>query len=693
MTGHRASAASRAATTDVEMLRTFKSPWQRRNAIRRYLAVAAVVVLLPTFAMIGWIVILSARAERAQLEANASKKAIEIASAVDRQATNLMNITAALAQSRFLAAADLNEFHSQASDLGRQLGLQIVLRDADADRQLVNTAMPAGSVLQAGPSHVGRAVEDAALRGNKPVLSNLFWAPLAKRHVVAAVAPVPSGDGRRRLLMVALHDGRLLAPIERANLEADYLVTILDAQRTIIARSDKHADFVGRRIARSQEDTVADERGVRIATAPNLEGVPFRWTTARTKVAGWTVSVGVPLSVLDAPLATARDRLIAAGALLALCASAFIHAFGTYLSRRSGQLGVDRPPNREEFRTLFESAPYGVIVTDMSGRIVLLNEHIAVRFGYDRDELVGGPIDRLIDDLADLAAVLDLEQQPERPRGKSPEMLGRRKSGGLFPIEVSLNPIRTSAGSFVVTTVIDITVRKQTAELLDLARRERERLHVRLIEAGEEERRRIARELHDETGQCLTAVTLSLKGLEAGIASADRPRLARAQDLLAELGQSLHRIAYQLRPTSLDDLGLHDAIANHVSEWSSQSGIAVDLHSRRPIETNSPQCDIALYRIVQEALTNVIKHARGATRVGIVLDRIGDEVRLTIEDNGCGFDVATMESSQSGGHGMGISGMRERLVLIGGRLEIEAAVGAGTTVYARMPVATARELA
>jgi PAS domain S-box-containing protein len=669
------------------MLRPLTVPRPRRNAVRRYLAVATLVVLLPTYTIVGWLVILAAQAERTQLEANAAKKALEIAGAVDRQATNLMNITKALAHSRFLASANIEEFHQQASELARQLGLQIVLRDVERQRQLVNTAVAWGTPLQSGPSHIGRDFEDLVLRENRPVLSDLFYAPLRRAHVVSAAMAVPSADGQRRVLMVGLEDQRLRTLIERAHLEPEYLVTILDRQRTILARSERHADFVGRRIERADIAGAAQEgAGITVVSAPNLEGAPFRWSSVRTKEAGWTVSVGVPLRVLDAPLATVWEQLALAGAVLALCAGIFNYAFGNYLVRRTGELGVDRPPKREEFETLFESAPYGVLVTDISGRIVLLNQRIAEEFGYQRDELVGRSVDCLVPDRYRSghtgAREAYLRHPGTRMMGAGRELFGLRKNGTEFPIELALNPFRTSAGSFVVATVVDITARRRAAELLDHARRERERLHMRLLEASDDERRRLSRELHDETGQLLTAVTLSLQSIERSIAQGARPAFARTQALLDQLGKSLHQVAYQLRPRSLDDLDLSEALANHVSEWSVQTGIAADFHCRRRLEALSAQQDAALYRIAQEALTNVARHAHGVSNVAITLDTVDGEVRLTIEDDGCGFDVL----AKPAGHGLGLAGMRERLALLGGRLEIEATPRGGTTVYVRMPV-------
>jgi signal transduction histidine kinase len=161
-----------------------------------------------------------------------------------------------------------------------------------------------------------------------------------------------------------------------------------------------------------------------------------------------------------------------------------------------------------------------------------------------------------------------------------------------------------------------------------------------------------------------------------------------------EIGKSLDRIARELRPASINELGLNTALANYVSEWSQQFGIPADFlrGGDFDLDTLTDEQRTAIYRIVQEALTNIAKHAREATSVSVVVGRAAGNVQLTIEDNGSGFDTAVLngDSPTKGRRGLGVAGMRERLALIGGELEIESSTGVGTTVFARIPADIAR---
>src|SRR6185369_531657 len=169
-------------------------------------------------------------------------------------------------------------------------------------------------------------------------------------------------------------------------------------------------------------------------------------------------------------------------------------------------------------------------------------------------------------------------------------------------------------------------------------------LRRRLMQAQEDERLRLARELHDQTGQTLTAALLELKGLEIQYNEAGRSRIRALRERMDQIGKSLDRIARELRPASINELGLNTALANYVSEWSQQFAIPADFlrGSDIDLDTLSDEQRTAIYRIVQEALTNIAKHAREATSVSVVVGRSGGIVQLTIEDNGIGFDTALL---------------------------------------------------
>lgn len=234
----------------------------------------------------------------------------------------------------------------------------------------------------------------------------------------------------------------------------------------------------------------------------------------------------------------------------------------------------------------------------------------------------------------------------------------------------------------MVGVTIDITERRQAEE----ARRE---LLRRLVTSQEEERRRISRELHDQTGQQLAALMMGLKTLDAdsyGRQSA-LVLLRRLQGLTDRLSRDVHGLAWSLRPPALDDLGLHTALYNYVEEWAERSRVPVDFHSagfedggRLPIPHET-----ALYRIAQEALTNVLKHS-GADRVSFIIERRSDHVLAVVEDNGKGFDAEAQMTPSARGRRLGLLGMRERAALLGGTLNVESTPGAGTSVFVRIPI-------
>jgi signal transduction histidine kinase len=251
-----------------------------------------------------------------------------------------------------------------------------------------------------------------------------------------------------------------------------------------------------------------------------------------------------------------------------------------------------------------------------------------------------------------------------------------------------------------VITLVDVTALKRT----EAALRESEgRLECRIVErtverdalrralsaAEEAERRRLSRELHDEVEQHLTSLGLGLQALSDVVppgSEADR-RAIQLRTIVDALARELHTLAVRLRPRALDDFGLEAALAAYAKEWSEQSGIAVDMHAAITTDRLPPEIESAVYRIVQEALTNVAKHS-GATHSSVLVERRDGHVIAIIEDDGCGFDTSIVsENRQRSGGGLGLLGIRERAALLGGTLEIESGPGGGgTTLYVRIPI-------
>jgi PAS domain S-box-containing protein len=234
-------------------------------------------------------------------------------------------------------------------------------------------------------------------------------------------------------------------------------------------------------------------------------------------------------------------------------------------------------------------------------------------------------------------------------------------------------------------------LQETTARLLDevkeraAAEAQVRELLRRLVNVQEEERRRIARDIHDQMGQQMTALRMSLESLRAGFGGGGElaGRYAGALSLAEELDRSVDFLTWELRPASLDHLGLPASLANLVKGWSERFHVSAEFHPSGVGDLRlPPDAEINLYRLAQEALHNVYKHAR-ATGVGVFFERRGGQAVLIVEDDGCGFDLG---EAPAGGDGMGLTGMRERATLVGGELEVESAPGGGTTIYVRVPL-------
>jgi PAS domain S-box-containing protein len=234
----------------------------------------------------------------------------------------------------------------------------------------------------------------------------------------------------------------------------------------------------------------------------------------------------------------------------------------------------------------------------------------------------------------------------------------------------------------MIGVTLDITERKESEEA-------HRRLLRQLVTAQEDERRRISRELHDQMGQHIVAIVLLVNSLrDFSLAEpATASKFAQLEDVAHQLSLQVDNLAWKLRPTELDDLGLHAALENYVGKWSKRYQVPVDLHSVDLAEQRlASEVETAIYRIAQEALNNIIKHAR-ANYVSVILERRGRHVFVIIEDDGCGFDVEGLSAVDARPRGMGLLGMEERTALVGGTLHIESTPGAGTTIFVRIPLA------
>ena len=661
-------------------------------SVHVYLAGVVAAILIPALLFGGWLTLRSTGSERSLLELNSESKASQVMADIDDDIAAAKATLIALASSHYLQVEDFAGLHRQCVDVARQLGAQFVLRDTADGHQIINSALPWGESLPKEIPREAMAAMTAAMQSGGPTVSNVFFSPGLKKFIVNVGTPIKRDGTTAYFLSIGIPVHTFADSLQGAALPAQWVVSLVDGNDTIIARSDR-SELAGSKLSSSDLAKRVAQDG--FAVGNNRDGIPYRWVMHRSQSTDWSVFVGIPVSELEAPVKGALTTYAAASGALFVFAIVLSLYFADRVAQMFGEMGIDRTPTREEFRILFESAPNGVLVVDDGGLIVLANDKTGRQFGYSRDELIGKPVEILIPERfrgGHLALRRGFSSAPEfRAMGAGRELYGRRKDGSEFRIEIGLNPIATGNGDFVMATVVDVTMRVLSERKLATALTERDDLRRRFMQAQEGERLRLAHELHDQTGQTLTAAMLELKALESQLKDEGRSRARTLRQSLEQMGKTLHRVAWDLRPASIDELGLTSALADYVSEWSRQYAIEADFLCRDPsLDQIAEEKRTAIYRIVQEALTNVAKHAGGATAVSVVIDRAETTLQLTIEDNGRGID-GNSAAQKRPGSGLGLAGVRERLTLIGGELELESS--AGTTIFARIPLDNERLIA
>ena len=346
--------------------------------------------------------------------------------------------------------------------------------------------------------------------------------------------------------------------------------------------------------------------------------------------------------------------------------------------------------SEERLRLAFIGAQEGVWDWNLETGAVVYSPRWIEMLGYDPSEIAPhiSAWEQLIHP-DDVRLALSLSESLARGAETYEGEFRLRHKGGHYVHVLSRGfPVRREPGGPVVRIVgthFDLTARKAAEEMAERQRAEQARTEMltRLVFAQEDERRRIAREMHDQFGEQLTTLGQRIEALKEHLDA--RPELAEpiaALEAVADqIDRDVNHLVWQLRPTALDDLGLRAALANYVQDWSKRVQVPANLHTSGLLDDRLPsETETTLYRIAQEALTNVARHSR-ASSVDVILERRGDQVVLIVEDNGIGFDPAKTKSRR---RGFGLLGMQERAALVGATLQIESAAGKGTSVLLRL---------
>lgn len=358
--------------------------------------------------------------------------------------------------------------------------------------------------------------------------------------------------------------------------------------------------------------------------------------------------------------------------------------------------GIDRRHAQTELRAVearvagvVESAMDAIITIDEQQRIVLFNAAAEQVFLCPREQVLGAQIEQFIPERfrrfhAKHVARFGETGETARRMGAQRVITGMRANGEEFPLEASISHITTDSGRLYTVILRDVTGRIRAEEELRRSREEIRELAAVSHDAREQEKRRIARELHDELAQALTALKIDASWLSDRIPATPtlRDKLKNMQQLIDETVTATRRISADLRPLMLDDLGFSAAAEWMTSNFESRTGIACEFASSVAEMNLPPSHATALFRMLQECLTNIAKHAE-ATQVEVTIEEEpGPSLLLTVRDNGRGFDAT---GPRKGGS-YGLLGLRERAILLDGTTTIYSRAGAGTTVEIRIPM-------
>ncbi|MGA9641634.1 MAG: ATP-binding protein [Terriglobales bacterium] len=353
------------------------------------------------------------------------------------------------------------------------------------------------------------------------------------------------------------------------------------------------------------------------------------------------------------------------------------------VSGRGGEQVVSLKGGEAAYRMLVEAMSEGAATLSRNGSVLYCNRRFAELIRRPAGKLVGMAAQSLVVG-AERARFETLLAEALKAEAKD-EFNLRCPDGTLVPVYLSLSQFRGYKGQALGMVITDLSEqkRRQAEEI-----KQAEAMHRLLLEheisAQEEERRRIARELHDEAGQLLTSLLVGLRTLEDARKLADvKAQGRRLREITAQAIDEVGRLARGLHPTVLDDHGLGVALSRYVIEYTKTHNIAVDLkHNELDFSTLPSAVQIGLYRILQEALTNVARHS-GAKAVSIRFARSATALEVAVVDNGCGFDAKAVAVSS---HRLGIQSMRERTAMLGGTFSF-AAQRKGTKILVHVPLA------
>lgn len=694
--------------------------------IRQLLNRLALATLLPAVLTMVGLLAGEYRQERLAVEAQTQVTAREMAEALNARLDEVQGHLDALAVQLAASRGDLTAFQA---DVARARALDqldtLVVLDATG-RQVFSAGQVAGVLPNEGSLRAWLA----PLERGRPVVSELGWSAVTQGPIVGVGLPVLGADGQRFSLNAGLDAHRFGELLRRRSLPPEWIATIADATGTIVARTHDPQRFVGQKL---QPEVLARLRstGEDVLNTETVDGVPAVTAFRQLPNVGWTLVVNVPRRVLTGPLYTWMAYLAAAIAAMVSLSfwvawrlSGRVVASVGELTRVADAVGVGVPlpaaspvafreaqhldhafraaaermeassrtlgQREQQLLGILGTAMDAVISVDESHRIVLFNQAAEAMFLLPREQALGMKIDALLPDAARAGHGAHIDAFA-REGGRTRQMNvgrvvhGRRADGMEFPIEASISSSVGEGGRVFTVIMRDITERQRDREALVRSNQRLQEFSDRfdrtILSELEAQQAVIARELHDSLGSVLAGISLLLGSARGGGGPNRDLAIERAQDQIQEAAQMTRTLSRGIMPVGPHPGALLQAVEHFCQQLNASQAVSCSVHAIGRFELIGAEVGNHIYRIVQEAVTNALRHG-GATEVDVVLEQATEAYEVTILDNGRGFQPDVVRSAHPG---VGLKSMRARAKAIGASIEWIREPGGGCRVVLRLP--------